>query len=248
MPKTGGTFVATALRQVLPPGDALYADAFSRPADLEFKTKDQHQPVSEIPTRYRDRPVACTIRNPFDHLVSFFEFGWWKDHPGDTFAEDRSRARYNHYPELSFQEYLESVYDWRLLDPRYVEPDVARALQARDLGPLTLDYIRFLSDRPAEVIGNLDCFLNDARWFHELSDIHFIRMEDLNRELYRFLVSMNYPPTLCEPLLRLGRVYPDRNRRRRTTSKWESYYTPRLKDLVRRKERQLFSVFPEYDL
>ena len=36
-------------------------------------------------------------------------------------------------------------------------------------------------------------------------------------------------------------------RRRRTDRTWRDYYSPELKEWVRRKERFLFELFPQYD-
>ncbi len=68
MPKTGGTFVRHALTKLLAKCDIAFFD------DQDNK----HAGVERIPDRYRHLPVLATIRNPFDHLVSLYEFGWWK--------------------------------------------------------------------------------------------------------------------------------------------------------------------------
>ena len=162
--------------------------------------------------------------------------------------EDRIRARHLHYPDLTFPEYLESVFDWQLLDQHYADPAVAKSLKNADVGPLTFDYMTFLFERPDQIVADLQRYLTEGRgaWNHALPQVHFLRAEALNRELYEFLIAMGYEPEHVEFVLGLGRIYPD-GRKRDPTRSWQEYYTPALKRLVREKERALFSIFPEYD-
>jgi hypothetical protein len=92
--------------------------------------------------------------------VSFYEFGWWKTHPTDTFDESKMRQIFPEYPEITFHQYMESVFRTELLDTAYLDAGTRDALESADCGPLTIDYIRFMSRDPARVVGNLPDFLN----------------------------------------------------------------------------------------
>jgi hypothetical protein len=246
LPKTGGTFVEAALQRLFGDSAALLVDtATERGRALIAGARDQHQTVSEIPTQYRDRPIAFTVRNPFDHHVSLFEFGWWRTHPRDTFDEAAVRATYPHYPAISFEEYLRAFYDLRLLDRDFVSPALAERLTAQAVGPLTYQYLRFLFQRPQAVLDDLPSLQSSGSLQGLLSGIHFLRQESLRRSLYRFLLAMGHPPSDVRFVLTMDRVYPD-DGPRRPSPEWRSYYTPELLRLVRSREWLLFSLFSSY--
>ena len=247
MPKTGGTFVEAVLQRLLSKEGGLYIDTSTQSGKARLQVRDQHQTVSDIPEAHRDKPLVLTIRNPYDHYVSFYEFAWWKNHPGDTFDEGRIRLRHPHFPELTFREYLESVFDWPVLDQTYIEPSAARLLQAADVGPLTFDYVRYLFEQPEAILRDLPHYFEQGRYRAELSNVHLLRAESLNRSLYEYLVAAGYEPERVRFVLRLGRIYPDGSTRN-PTSRWQDYYTPALRRLVGEKERFLFAMFPQYDV
>ena len=236
MPKTGGTFVEEVLRRVLgrPPGWNSDVGA------------DQHQPVSAIPHGHRHKPVLFTVRNPYDHYVSFYCFGWWRDHAGDTFDARRIRARYPHFPELDFGEYLEAALDWDLLTEPY--RCVREPFEAAGLGPLTLDYVRYLSTDPDRAVANLSDLL--ARQTMCAGDValHVVPMEQLNRDLHAFLIELGYDAADVDFVPTLEPIFPPQSTPRRDTSvRWEDWYTDDLLAMVAERERLVFSTWPMYD-
>jgi hypothetical protein len=87
-PKTGGSFVADTLFRVCQAkwtplrhawfgltGNNIYRH--SRYGRVVHH-KENHSPLADIPAAYGRRLPMGTVRNPFDWLVSQFEFGWWK--------------------------------------------------------------------------------------------------------------------------------------------------------------------------
>jgi hypothetical protein len=257
MPKTGGTFVETALDRLYSPAGGLrrrlawggrrgvYIDTSRKRDRRKIGGRDQHQTLRDLPADYRDRPVAFTVRNPFDHWVSYFEFGWWRTHAGDTFDERRIRERYPHYPEISFDEYLRACYEPDLLDPTSMPSAVADRLATAGIGPLSWEYVRFLSSRPEDVLDDPHRFFLGAHSFRTPVDLRLLRQEVLNKELYDFLRSVGHSKESLSFILEMGRVHPRGGPRRRSPA-WEHYYTPTLRQLVREREAFLFAVFPEY--
>ena len=77
--------------------------------------------------------------------------------------------------------------------------------------------------------------------------VHFLRKENLNQELYEYLLNIGYPAKAIEFILNAPKIVPGRNIRGED-KKWENYYTPELKKWVRMKEKLLFAIFPEYDI
>jgi hypothetical protein len=128
--KTGGTFVTQVLKQIHEArGDkivACYADKQPKSRwslrqlinprrtflmlqhwDDGLKTYNQHGKANDIPPGHQHKPILTTIRNPYDHYVSGYEFRWW------AFPREASSTigqwlygTYPHFPDLSFAEYL----------------------------------------------------------------------------------------------------------------------------------------------
>ncbi len=93
IPKTGGTFVETALRAVVQRRGAPYLDTSTAVGRAELGA-GKHGSVVDVPAKHRDKPIVTTVRNPYDHLVSHYEFGWWRTHPGDVFDEESIRIEH----------------------------------------------------------------------------------------------------------------------------------------------------------
>jgi hypothetical protein len=49
------------------------------------------------------------VRNPHDRYVSQYAFPWWKEHPPrEWFDLDAVRAKYPHWPEVFFEEFVDA--------------------------------------------------------------------------------------------------------------------------------------------
>lgn len=246
MPKTGGTFVEWVLNRLLSPRGELYFDTSSGDHHVLSGSHIKHERVAEIPRAHKAKRILFTVRNPYDHYVSFYEFGWWKTHPTDTFDERKMRQIFPDYPEITFRQYMESVFATEMLDTAYLDAETRDALESADRGPLTLDYIRFLFPDPDRIVAHLPYYLDGNAYLEEFPDIHFIQTHDLNRGLYAFLLTMGYEAEQLGFILDLGKIRPPGGHRRDDRD-WQSYYSPELKDLVRRKERWIFDAFPDFD-
>jgi hypothetical protein len=118
-------------------------------------------------------------------------------------------------------------------------------LTTAGLGPLSWEYVRFLSERPEEVLDDPHRFFRGAHSIGTAVELHLVRQESLNRELYDFLQSVGHSADSVGFILGMGRVYPQGGPHRQSPA-WEHYYTPDLRRLVRDREALLFSVLPEY--
>ncbi|HUH00104.1 MAG TPA: hypothetical protein VMQ83_13160 [Gammaproteobacteria bacterium] len=246
MPKTGGTFVEAALTHLATETGATHIDTATPQGRSIIGGRDQHQVVAQIPDRFRGLPILFTTRNPYDHMVSFYTFGWWKDHAGDTFDETQIRTRYPHYPELDFGEFLRAHHDWALLDKSYISASLASRLRAAGVGPLAWEYLRFLSSDPVQLLDALVSRPSSHVDRAQFGNIHFVPMENLNRGLHAFLLSAGYSSAEVRFILGMEKVYPTEDRRR-PDGVWRQWYTPELAGLVRNHEWRLFGLFPEYD-
>lgn len=225
--KTGGGIVDTSLYKIYPP---------------------VHATCREIPILFRTKPILSAIRNPYDQYVSQYEYGNWKVYPETIFyAINQMMEEYPHFPRVSFAEYL------KMLNKYHHLKSIKRKLEEEDsIGCGTDRFFRLYCKQQMEnFLSNLDRELIDSGKYKEyLYPINWIKTENLNRDLYNFLLHIGYEAEKIQIILDAEKVLPalPPGSQRRTEYKWEKYYTPEIKKYVRQKERILFSLFPEFDV
>lgn len=247
IPKTGGTFVEASLAELLGNGPGLYIDSADPPYRGGFGCPDQHERYCQVPLQHRDKQMLLTVRNPYDHHVSLYEFGWWKTHPGDTFDPVRIKLAYPHFPDLAFPEYLAAVNDWELNEPSYAPAGGYGALAELEIGPISFDFIRFLARDPEQVFADLPALVAKGELPSCFPPASFIPTNDLNARLHGFLLSQGYAASQLDFILSRSKVRPAGSTRTEAMH-WAGYYDDASKQLVRRRERVLFEIFPEFDV
>lgn len=238
VPKTGGTFVETALGHSLRPQTQLYIDSSEPEHRGCFGVSDQHERYQDVPLRYRDRPILVTVRLPHDWHVSLYEFGWWRTHERDTFDPDAIRAAFPHFPRLTFAEYLDAVHDWDLAEPSYAPTVGYAALREHEVGAFTFDLIRYLAPDPEVVFADLQTHLSDWSW---LPPVRFLPTHRLGDALHDALVDLGYD---SGGVRELGVVRPVGSTRTDEMS-WPSYFDAARLARVQHQERHLLRLVPE---
>ncbi|MEA2563612.1 MAG: hypothetical protein QOH06_5116 [Acidobacteriota bacterium] len=248
-PKTGGTFVTSALFRLYGAQWNLrnrLASAFGRNVVASGKygtfvfTNNKHGGCNEIPEAWRGRPILASVRNPYDLYVSQYEFGWWKRREFLRYyrrVPDFER-RFPRFPELSFPEYMEltGAAFRTLRNERY------------DPGLYTEQFVKFYFKQPEEVYARIDdAYIASQAYRRDMHDLRFVRTDRLNQDLYDFLVGMGFDPADAEPVLGLGRILPQ-GKGRTADKRWQTYYTDDLKSSVRERDRLIFAVFPFFDV
>jgi hypothetical protein len=115
------------------------------------------------------------------------------------------------------------------------------------IGWLSREFVNFYFRDPPEVLGRLDdaCIAGQG-YRADMHPVRFLRQDRLGDDLHDALVDLGYAPHDLAFIRRLGRVLPG-GKGRAPDRGWEHYYTPELKCKIRRNERLLFSLFPEFD-
>jgi hypothetical protein len=224
------------------PGDSYAAGRALMPVLGHLDVK-KHGSSRHVPPPFRHLPLVSTLRNPFDRYVSTYEFGWWK-------KEDRWRptwlagmkSEFPQYPDLSFEEFVEMS---KYLD-RF---SVCDRPAAPTVGLQTRELIHFFCQNSADVVLQIAQASDEvaAKLLRDdMFPVHFLRTNDLNASLVEYLESVGIPAERLEPIRKSGKVFPP-DGGRSEAQRWESYYTPELKDVVRQRDRLVFELFPEFD-
>jgi hypothetical protein len=107
--------------------------------------------------------------------------------------------------------------------------------------------VRYTSHNPEKVLQQAnEKNVAWGRYKEDMLNVRFIRTNHLNEELHAFLLEMGYSREDLGFILGLGKILPG-GRGRKDAQHWRTYYTPELKEEVRRLEWLFFSIFPEFD-
>lgn len=251
-PKTGGTFVTSMLfrlyglrwSRLTHMRNAVFGEVRCRHARYGalVHNSNKHGGCNEIPAAQRGKKILATVRNPFDLYVSQYEFGWWKRNEFLKFYEavPNFRRDFANFPNLDFADYV------RLSNAAF-----RGFANGDDSGPglITEQFLKFYFRDPSAAYAKLsrgDYAVNSAH-VADMHDLHFIRTDNLNRGLYEFLKQNGYRDEDIAFIVGEGKVLP-RGKGRGEGQRWERYYPPQLKALVRQKEEFLFKLFPEFDV
>jgi hypothetical protein len=251
-PKTGGTFVTNVLYQLHEVKWNLWTHLKLATFDeVAFKSnlgkltiyKTKHGGSLEIPLKYRNRLILTNFRNPYDYYVSQYEFGWWKRkeclkyyHKVEDF-----KSKFANFPNLTFIQFMQ------LLCEAYNDAPNNNFDNEIAIGHYTIDFLRNHFYEPNSSVWKISSdYFSSGDYKNDMFPTHFILTHTLNQQLYDFLLEQGYPKNAIEFILKKEKVLP-LGKGRSNEQKWEKYYTPELKKLVRKKDSFLFEMFPEFD-
>ncbi len=244
-PKTGGTFVTTVLKRVHRSQRGLagkIADAIvrqGRPAG--YLNILQHGKCREIPPVHQGKPIVAAIRNPFDRYVSQYNFAWWKSHPESFGDASAVLARYPHFPNLSFEEFVE------LANTLWIPVKNDHYDYAHAPGRQTWHFMDYFCRHPRETFAALDDASIAAQSYRsDIYPVTFLKTESLNADLHRFLLQNGYSEQHIHFILTEQKIHPKRGDKRKDAP-WEKFFSTELRQLIRHKERVLFDLFPEFE-
>jgi hypothetical protein len=251
-PKTGGTFVTDALLKLYEGKWNLfihaklallkvihYRNGFGT---LSF-TANKHGGCHDIPKEHLNKTIVSTVRNPFDYYVSQFEFGWWKRKEWHRYYKsfDGFASQFPTFPDLNFVQFME-------LMPLVFNPAPHQNFKDQHaLGRYTVEFVNECFYKPGEVLHKIDKeYIEGGNYKNDMFPVHFIFTHQLNQQLHEFLLGQGYPEESIQFIINKKKVLPQ-GKGRGKDQKWEKYYSPELKKLVRQKDWLLFELFPEFD-
>jgi len=253
VPKTGGTFVTSILEEL-----------HSKTEDYHFDTakendSDKHSLLGAIPDKEINKPVLVCVRDPFDHLISMYEFKWWYEDKDGFFLHKKVKEKFPSFPELSFEEFIYAINDWSILNTAgWIEKN-KNILIKNNIGSLTMWYLPAIFYQPMNVVRNVKKFMFGNPYRNVSSNIHIIHKENLNVGLHNFLSQMGYKSEDIEFIIGRDTIRPDSSERKNSEEFYNNhienkgflrdineYYSSELIDYVLRKERAIFKLFPQY--
>jgi len=188
--------------------------------------------------------------NPYDRYVSHYEFDYWKTHIKEEFEFYTVREikdKYPNFPSLDFEEYI-NLWNSTWIPEKLKNPNFQ---SKENFGIETFDFVEFFFKNPQEVLGKLlqnsQGYISSQRYKTDMFKIHFLRTDRLSEGLYDFLLEIGWKRSEIAFVPKLKKIFPKEGGRTEDQT-WEKYYTHELKSTIRRKERLIFDLFPEFDV
>jgi hypothetical protein len=235
-PKAGGTFVTEAVERAMASRRKRTRRGPRAPVNVE-----KHGTCRDIPASHRRLPVLASFRHPWSRYVSQYHFARWKLGPLVHVDVAEARARWAHFPELAFSEFVEmrNTLD-RLLAVSPLPPADRPGYQTRQ-------FLQFYSRDPEASCRALDDASIRSGAFREgLFPVRFLRQERLAADLRESLLGFGYAEEDFSFLPNLGTVLPKGYRTStRPARPWWEYWTEDLAEEVRHRERALWAIFPD---
>jgi len=237
MPKTGSTFARTVLKAI----HEERAEQRSTASELielilpsptaPGRPADQHGTYRQIPSDHAHKPIVSIARNLYGKFLSTYRFGFWAVHP--PLPIDTLRSKFPHFPDLSFDEYVEM----NLISGIGKVPNNERLL----IGNQTIQFISMYCRNPEAVIAGLsfDDETSLRLILSDLGNVRFLRCGKVNNDMANYLAEFGYSPAevvFC-------RHHPPVNAAPASNADPAQVWTPIALDYVRRNERLLLAVF-----
>ncbi|NEP44335.1 MAG: hypothetical protein F6K35_35970, partial [Okeania sp. SIO2H7] len=157
------------------------------------------------------------------------------------------KKAYPNFPDISFANYV------RMMDSFFFRKKTLMELGNIENYPgwQTTRFIWFYFKRPLECLSSplSEKYFGSEKCQEDMFPVRFLKTENLNQDLYDFLIEVGYKQNEIKFILERKKVLPpsptgEGSRK----AKWEEYYTPELKNFVRKREKFLFFLFPDYDV
>ena len=204
------------------------------PTTARYGAATPHGTVAQIPPAYRHLPIASSVRDPFDRLVSLYAYGDWKRPETYPCSEDALAERFPGFPDLTFAQYLDYI--------PVTAGDAGLTVngQRHPLGPLSADFLKFFL-RSWEPGAREFRFQSIPELREDLADVRYLCCERLNLDLHEFLLRLGYPradTAFIPPAEKINASGRDVG---------ESYWTPEMKAQIRERECLLFALMREVE-
>lgn len=253
-PKTGSSFARMVIKRLYKQYDAALYRWFMKLGLAETRgllelrmpaidsqammgRNNQHGTYRQIPPEHLHKKIFTIVRNPLDRYVSSYLFRWWQKYP--LASMEQLCAVWPHFPNLSFAEFYDMFH-------RFGREERLHGVRLKtDLGRSTIQFIQFYFPDPARVLELLDdAYIEEARYRDDMANITFLHQENLNQELYDFLLGLGYPARQLDFIRHAEKL--NITPRTEDQKKLRDFYTPALVEQIYARDKLLFDIFPEY--
>lgn len=162
-------------------------------------TLDQHGHYSQIPEKDKNKLIVSVVRNPYDRLLSLYEFRFWKKNPALDIKIIKNHLP--NFPDLDLDEFVEYL---KLVAKHSIFENKNNV----KIGPMSLQLIQFFFRDPKNVLNKIDRdYLTSNKLFiNDIAPIHFLKQENLNKDLGDFLLENKFSKEEVDFVLNFEKV------------------------------------------
>lgn len=206
----------------------------------EYRTlgmNSQHGTYIQIPQTHKLKKIISITRSPLSRYVSAYLYGWWKEYP--LAPVEKISKIFPSFPDLNFEEY------WEMLNIFGLEDRLKGITPPIKLGYHTIQFIQFYFYNPDKVLSNINFdYISEQNYRRDMAKVTFLHQENLNQELFDFLLQEGYPEKDIT-------FIKDANRVNETPHELKKkdiirFYTKDVLEDLLQRDRLLFEIFPEY--
>ena len=202
-------------------------------------SKGFHESCRAIPDMHRDKLIVAIKRDPLPYYVSCYLYEKssairsvfrWREH--------YQRSRGDTDPD--FDEFLRFYVGYL---PRLLFLEWTGKHMPSTVGFITFIYIWFFFRDPVEVLlkpeEEIVEYFRTQRHKQNMHQVHFLRTEQLNKDLYDFLSGLNFPQK------KLRFILGEKKRNLSNVANDESFWNQELVDYVKERDEIYYRYFYE---
>ena len=249
LPKTGSSFARKAIK-------LLYKNRFdkltlsrkltiklklSKPLLCEYilpnirikgvkRHPDHHGTYCQIPEKHKQKKIFSIARNPYDRLLSAYEFKGWARNP--PISKELIAKLFPQFPELSLNEFLE-------MSRMTVKQELRDRTQHVCIGPQSVQFIFMFFKNPENVLKNItDCYIDSDEYLKDMANITFLRQEYLREDMKSFLQKYGFNQHELRIVDELGVINETKNK----SENRNALLTPEAIDYINIEERFVLKI------
>ena len=249
LPKTGSTFARQVLKSLYKTrySELTFAKKLainlkiSEPLLQEFilpnirikkvrRRRDQHGTYQQIPEKYKQREIFSIVRNPYERLLSVYEYKEWVKNP--PISRELIAQSFPQFPELSLNEFIE-------MSKMIVEQELESKSPHVRIGPQSLQFIYMYFKNPGKVLQTItDDYIDSDKYLNDIADITFLRQEHLGNDMRNFLETHGFSHDELRIIDELGIV----NETKHKSENRNALFTPEAIAYINTEERFILKI------
>ncbi|MDW3193281.1 MAG: hypothetical protein R8G66_12995 [Cytophagales bacterium] len=244
-PKTGSTYCRKIIKQLykdmprwkvhlgLTLDEKYFLELKSPNLSFPDRPKNQHGRFSQIPKKYQNIKVVSVVRNPYDKLISAYEYKYHlKRRPSPEILE---KARISDLEKISIDQFV-------LINSISIEMQYP-SLQGKEVGSQTIRFMEMFFKKPEEAISKICTEYFESRAYKsDMAVTTFFDQRNLKSDLFSFLRSVgNYDEEQLILLENTPAINKNKNRTPSEQFVWSDY----SKSSVQYGERFLFLMLKD---